>query len=454
MRDLFLEAGADMVQQTERRSVDAAEEIRDALAGRQVCPFCGLVKEHADGPCERCTMENTASTRQATKARIGPWYVLQGRNPAAPGMKFDTLLTFVQKGKIKPRSIVRGPTTHQLWRFAAHVRGLSREFGICYSCGGEIERTANLCPHCNRLQEPPVHPDVFLESQDQEIAGMPRPVYRQISEPPLVGQDIVVPAMGDRAAAAPAGQPGPIVEQGRTKRGADGFLSAQDLAAAFKLNFTPKNEPAGRTSGEQNQAGRRMKSRTRRHRRWKRWVFLLLVLAGAGAFTFQYRRDANFRALTQELLKRGNAWVHEKIAYLKENANRAAHPAATQPTLRHEETSARQPALQSPATTQPSPWDQILTTQAAAPSPASAPPPPPARQAVQEQASADDVGATPEPPPTLEEARSLYRSAIDAEDQGDYATAVKKYERIHKFPPDLRPRDLDLRLREARDRLH
>jgi len=452
MRDLFLEDGADMLQ-TERRSVDAAEEIRDALAGRQVCPFCGLVKEHAEGPCERCTMENTASTRQATKARIGPWYVLQGRNPAAPGMKFDTLLTFVQKGKIKPRSIVRGPTTHQLWRFAAHVRGLSREFGICYSCGGEIERTANLCPHCNRLQEPPVHPDVFLESQDQEIAAMPRPVYRQISEPPLVGQDIVVPALQDRAAAAPTGQPGQAVEQSRAKRGADGFLSAQDLAAAFKLNFTPKNETAGRASGEPNQTGRRMKSRTRRHRRWKRWVFLLLVLVGAGAFAFQYHRDANFRALTQEWLNRGKTWVQEKIVYLKENANRAAHPAATQPALRQEGTTARQPELQAPATTQPSPWDQILTTQAAAPSSAASPPAR-ARQAVQAQASADDIGATPEPPPTLEEARSLYRSAIDAEDQGDYAAAVKKYERIHKFPSDLWPRDLDLRLREARERLH
>ena len=125
MRDLFLEDGADMLKEPELRRSDAVEEIRDALIGRHVCPFCGMVKDQAEAACPRCTMENTAASRQATKARIGPWYVLQTRNPASPGMKFDTLLAFVRKGKIRARSIVRGPTTHQLWRFAeigrAHV---------------------------------------------------------------------------------------------------------------------------------------------------------------------------------------------------------------------------------------------------------------------------------------------------------------------------------------------
>ena len=48
-----------------------------------------------------------------------------------PGMRFETLLSFVRKGRVRARSVVRGPTTHQLWRFAAHVKGLSREFGLC-----------------------------------------------------------------------------------------------------------------------------------------------------------------------------------------------------------------------------------------------------------------------------------------------------------------------------------
>ena len=158
------------------------EGIRDSLRNKYVCPFCGSVNETEQGTCPRCTMENTAASRKATKVRIGPWYVLQTRNPAAPGMKFDTLLSFVKKGRVKPHSVVRGPTTHQLWRFAAQVKGLSREFGVCYSCGGSIAATAALCPQCNRLQDPPPNPDVLLESSKEATTPpQPAPV---LNEPP------------------------------------------------------------------------------------------------------------------------------------------------------------------------------------------------------------------------------------------------------------------------------
>src|SRR5262245_30456122 len=154
-----------------------ADELRETLTGRHVCPYCGLQSPGGTDPCPRCSMEDTPATRQATKARIGPWYVLQTRNPAAPGMKYATLLSLVSKGQVTPRSVVRGPTTHQLWKFAAHVKGLSREFNLCYSCGGEIERTTNQCPHCDRLQEPPINPDSLLESRDMS----PRlPVQREV----------------------------------------------------------------------------------------------------------------------------------------------------------------------------------------------------------------------------------------------------------------------------------
>jgi hypothetical protein len=453
MRDLFLEDGADMLKEPELRRPDAAEEIRDALTGRHVCPFCGMVKDQAEAPCPRCTMENTAASRQATKARIGPWYVLQTRNPAAPGMKFETLLAFVRKGKIKARSIVRGPTTHQLWRFAAHVRGLSREFGICYSCGGEIEHTANLCPHCNRLQEPPAHPDVFLESQEHEAA--PHPLFREVRpEAPLVGQDIAMPSRAD-APSADGRQTSPA-DPVRQRRPADGFLSPRDLAAAFKLNFTPKDAPRGRTAtaGDANRTQRdapRMKSRTRRHRRWKRWVALLLILAGGGAFAFQYHRDPNFRAQTLIWYQRSNTWVRQKIASLQENANRAAHPAPMAGAAKPQVMPAPQPQFQAqpPAASQGSPWDQILK-----PTDSATTSVPTAKPAQQEPANTDTSATSADPQGTLDEARSLYRSAIDDEDKGDFKAAVKKYEQIHKFSHDLWPQDLELRLREARDRLH
>ncbi len=156
-----------------------------------VCPFCGSVNDLAEGPCPRCTMDNTPAGRKATKARIGPWYVLQRRNPAAPGMRFETLMSFVRKGRVKPRSVVRGPTTHQLWRFASQVKGLSREFGLCYSCGGPISAQASVCPQCNRLQDPPADPDAFLDLPLDGVAPKipaaafsPVPIYVEISAPP------------------------------------------------------------------------------------------------------------------------------------------------------------------------------------------------------------------------------------------------------------------------------
>jgi hypothetical protein len=131
-----------------------------------VCPFCGTVNENLGVPCRQCGMENNPGTRQATRSKIGPWFVWQGRNPSAPGMNWATLMSLVEKGKVTPRSVVRGPTTGQLWRFAARVKGLSREFGLCWQCGAEIARQTRLCPGCKRIQQPPINPDALLDTVD------------------------------------------------------------------------------------------------------------------------------------------------------------------------------------------------------------------------------------------------------------------------------------------------
>src|SRR5688572_14855239 len=87
-------------------AVRAHQDILRGLDGKQACPFCGSVSEKNAGPCSRCGMDNTPEARKATKARIGPWYVLQARNPAAPGMRFETLLSFVRKGRVRARPVV------------------------------------------------------------------------------------------------------------------------------------------------------------------------------------------------------------------------------------------------------------------------------------------------------------------------------------------------------------
>ena len=234
MRDLFRkDRGIEIPRGSDAAGIDALgtaaapgqEGARYPLQGRHVCPFCGSVNETMEGPCPQCTMGNTAETRKATKSRIGPWYVLQSRNPAAPGMKYQTLLGFVRKGRVKARSIVRGPTTHQLWRFACQVKGLSREFGVCYSCGGAVDRDAQLCPQCNRLQDPPADPDVFVEGQAGGATpdapqghpqgfgaapAAPREVQQDLRQSPIF-RELTLPPAFDIPAAAPSRGEAPAV---------------------------------------------------------------------------------------------------------------------------------------------------------------------------------------------------------------------------------------------------
>lgn len=503
MRGLFVDDGGIMGRDADTLNSDAAE-IRSAVEGRHVCPFCGAVREQAEGVCPRCTMENTAATRQATKSRIGPWYVLQTRNPAAPGMKFETLLTFVHKGRVKARSIVRGPTTHQLWRFAAHVKGLSREFGVCYSCGESIGRSAGICPHCNRLQDPPANPDVFLESAESDARQSRGPAHREQGPSPLVAEDIVVPPMNG---GADAFQPPELLPQDKTaqKKGADGFLTAADLAAAFKLDFS---EPKGRKHKKAPVAPiamtrnpRQQASAEPRRRGAVKLVLLVLLLGAVGAGVFQYRKDPGFHAQVDHYYAVSSTWARQKWADLQKPAAKPQHVTpksddtqvdVAQPP--RDTTTTGQPQTTQPSSS-PSPWDKIYNQSSAAASPSNAADektdvvPAPSRSetrvtpAVVQRPTAVPAPVTqppvvqaplpakteappapsptadvqveppaPKPPAaaTLDDVRALYRSAIDAEAQGNYASAVQKFEQIQAGPRDLWPRDLQLRLSNAR----
>lgn len=430
MRDLFLDDGLDMEQGSPTLSPEAARAVHDALAVRFVCPFCGIIKDQAEAACPRCTMENSAATRQATKSRIGPWYVLQTRNPAAPGMKFDTLMTFIRKGRVRPRSIVRGPSTHQLWRFAAQVKGLSREFGVCYSCGGAIERSARLCPHCNRVQDPPENPDVFLESNEPGSAG-PIPVFRDVGAPSVVAEDIATPASRGQQPAGGADAPQPA-----SRNAGEGFLSAKDLAAAFKLHFRPRQDKSGRPPSSAQPAAspppRTRRPIVRRKRRKGRVIVVLLVLAALGAYAFEYQRNAGVRSKSQQMLQATVAWSRQKWSEL------IAQP-ASKPSLsksRQERPAADTTPEQNKSRPGQPDWDQIFKGQQSVTSKPAAAGPADSSQSRVDEGDGD--------------LWTLYRGAIDDEARGDFAAAVKKYQRIKDFSHDLWPRDLELRLKEAR----
>jgi hypothetical protein len=366
----------------------------------QVCPYCGLVRARSEavGACPRCTIEDSPQTRQATKARIGPWYVLQTRNPAAPGMKWSTLLALVKKGQVTPRSVVRGPTTHQLWRLAAQVKGLSREFGLCYSCGLEIARTTNQCPHCDRLQEPPANPDALLESRESSgrRATMVAPIEVELPQPP-----------------------GAIVTERREPRPDQGLLTARELATAFSLGVPTSDGAAAPASA--------VPVRRRRH---VGAVAILFVLALLGAWVWV---TPAYRAAAVQYWETGRDWAIARW--------QAWQAPDAPPVVQAVESSADAPAVNAKG--------ESVGARAAG-------------RDSEPQAQVDTRDSPPvmsapvvvDPAALAEQARSLRRSAIDAEAAGDFARAVRLYEQIRALPRDCWPSDLHVRLDAAKQRLN
>jgi hypothetical protein len=259
---------SDTIPNEVNRTKDPGKSAAPVMS---VCPFCGAISEKADGACSRCKMENSAMTRQATRARVGPWYVMQSRNPSAPGMKCSTLLALIRKGQITPRSVIRGPTTYQLWRFAARVKGISREFGLCYSCGGEVQRTSTFCARCSRSQELPPNPDALLEHDPQSAKTVYREVKSQRPTAPIQIErsrtetpreeplrpaaaaendplrsprsQTQIPSAAETMAEL-AEMPSPHnasadLQTRPRQRPQEGVLSARELAAAFSLQYDP-----------------------------------------------------------------------------------------------------------------------------------------------------------------------------------------------------------------------
>jgi hypothetical protein len=189
---------------------------------------------------------------------------MQSKNPSAPGMKCNTLLALIRKGQVTPRSVIRGPTTFQLWRFAARVKGISREFGLCYSCGAELQRTSTFCPRCSRSQELPPNPDVLLENEPAQQA-VKSPIFREVNPRPATPdistatesmsrpssedshrsdrQQSQIPSAAQtmaELAELPSPHNAPTELQSRPRqRPQEGVLTPRELAAAFSLQYDP-----------------------------------------------------------------------------------------------------------------------------------------------------------------------------------------------------------------------
>jgi hypothetical protein len=385
-------------------------------------------------------------------------------------MRFSTLLTLIRSGQVSQRSVIRGPTSHQLWRFASRVKGISREFGLCYSCGASVERTALACPYCSRSQELPGNPDVLLETE----AAAAKPVYVEAKSPPQHDDaatefpmsqmeaaeapspsveapspvrpakppDIFKPAaVESRAPAAPPEEPLPsalpgergidlsIPEQpagvsagsgSRLRRPPaapkDRVLSAREFALAFSLEYDPQ--------AEKSAAQRKFMRQS-----------LTAVLAASFLFVgwlLYYIQPTIY----------SSAWDWGRGLMVQAFSGNRPHAANSQPAggqMPGVPDHANWPVAQGVAT--PSQTTNPAKTGVAAPPSLSVAAPEPLSM---------DAPVSPQEMDTL--AMTWRASGLDAEARHDYAAAVIWYERIEKLPRDHWPADTENLLAAAKQR--
>jgi hypothetical protein len=363
-----------------------------------VCPFCGIINTELGKPCQRCTLQDTPASRQATRQRVGPWYVLQSRNPAAPGMTFATLQSLVGKGLVTTKSVVRGPTTHQLWRLAMNVRGLSRELGLCHICGKDVETTAAVCPHCNRSQLPPADPDALLETPrtmplptNSPSAPPDTPVKEPTSIPATEAQTSI---MDERIELAHAEHFS--VREKSDRPPMEDLLTPMDLAKAFQLQYGPADPPPAAVPPpppRPRQKGSMASS------------FIAVAVATIVCFAIL-------------------------------NAPRPSHQLADNQS----DSTVTEP---SPAKPLPDAQLAAAVTEPRAVETVTATPP-----------SLPTTAVEIDPPSTaIADARHWWQTALDAESRSHFADAVKAYEQIESLPNNAWPKGLHTRLALAREEL-
>ena len=115
-----------------------------------VCPYCGAAQT-AGRRCGRCKADFGALTRRATQNQMGPWYVRDEENSFRPGCSYESIVKMIDAGQVSRYSIIRGPTTSQLWTVARKTPGVAHLLGDCHHCNGKVEKGVTRCPDCRTV---------------------------------------------------------------------------------------------------------------------------------------------------------------------------------------------------------------------------------------------------------------------------------------------------------------
>ena len=120
---------------------------RSGKAKVVICPYCGKAQVAA-ASCAACAGEFSPLSRQATQNEMGPWFVRDENQPFRPGIAYERLLAMIDEGRVTRYTILRGPTTGQLWTVARRVPCVAHHLGDCHACNAKIDPHLTACPDC------------------------------------------------------------------------------------------------------------------------------------------------------------------------------------------------------------------------------------------------------------------------------------------------------------------
>ncbi len=113
-----------------------------------VCPICGETQRETSVCCS-CETPLDPNGLLHAEAAVGPWWIRDKEHPFSPGMTYDHIAALARKGKFERHSLLRGPTTRQLWTVARHVPGIAHLLGRCHKCDTHVEPKTRSCPECS-----------------------------------------------------------------------------------------------------------------------------------------------------------------------------------------------------------------------------------------------------------------------------------------------------------------
>lgn len=130
-----------------------------------LCPYCGL-HQPAAGSCSGCGGRFDIWSIAATQQDMGAWFVRRSKLPHFVGRSQESIVASIKAGELGIDSIVRGPSTRQLWTVARRASGIAHLFGRCYACQGPVLADR---PECSACGSSP------YECADRNFLGLPKP---------------------------------------------------------------------------------------------------------------------------------------------------------------------------------------------------------------------------------------------------------------------------------------